>query len=49
MAERVLVVDNVRKSIKGREIIKGISMELEQGEVLGFLGRTAQASQLPCG
>jgi ABC-2 type transport system ATP-binding protein len=38
MENIVLKLDNVKKVIKRREIIKGISFSLNQGEVLGFLG-----------
>ena len=38
MENKVLKLDNVKKIIKRREIIKGISFSLNQGEVLGFLG-----------
>ncbi len=38
MKEEVLLVDNVHKTINGREIIKGISFSIKAGEVLGFLG-----------
>jgi ABC-2 type transport system ATP-binding protein len=34
----VLLLENVRKTIKGREIIKGIDFSIKEGEVLGFLG-----------
>lgn len=36
--EVVLSVKNVKKSIKGKEIIKGISFEVFGGEIFGFLG-----------
>jgi len=38
MADIILAVNNVKKKIKKREIIKGISLEIKKGEVLGFLG-----------
>jgi len=38
MNERILSVNNVKKTIKKREIIKGISLQINQGEVVGFLG-----------
>lgn len=38
MQESVLKLENVRKSIKGREIIKGLDLELFPSEVFGFLG-----------
>ncbi|GAD15354.1 ABC transporter ATP-binding protein [Geobacillus kaustophilus GBlys] len=33
-----LAVKELRKTIRGKEIIKGISFELHEGEVFGFLG-----------
>lgn len=33
-----MLLDNVTKTIKGRQIIKGISFSMKQGEVMGFLG-----------
>ncbi|MDQ1909355.1 ABC transporter ATP-binding protein [Paenibacillus sp. GD4] len=38
MPEVVLSVDRVKKRIKNREIIKGISFEVYAGEIFGFLG-----------
>lgn len=38
MNELVLSVNDVKKTIKKREIIKGISLQINKGEVLGFLG-----------
>ena len=38
MENQVLLLDNVRKSIKNKEIVKGISFSITEGEVLGFLG-----------
>lgn len=34
----VLNVEHVTKSIKKKEIIKGISFQIQEGEILGFLG-----------
>lgn len=34
----VLTLDNVRKAIGGKEIIKGLSFTVNEGEVFGFLG-----------
>ncbi|MGJ7923257.1 ABC transporter ATP-binding protein [Neobacillus sp. LXY-4] len=34
----VLTLKNVKKTIKGKEIIKGISFSVSEGEVFGFLG-----------
>ncbi|EZP76793.1 ABC transporter [Parageobacillus genomosp. 1] len=36
--QATLIVENLRKTIRGKEIIKGISFELKEGEVFGFLG-----------
>ena len=38
MEKTTLTVDNLRKIIGRKEIIKGISFELKEGEVFGFLG-----------
>ena len=38
MKNQVLLLDNVCKYIKNKEIIKGISFSITEGEVLGFLG-----------
>lgn len=38
MSNTVLSVQQVTKYIKKKEIIKGISLEINKGEVLGFLG-----------
>ncbi|KOF56606.1 ABC transporter ATP-binding protein [Clostridium sp. DMHC 10] len=38
MEREVLLVEDVHKIINGREIIKGISFSIKEGEVLGFLG-----------
>jgi len=34
----ILTVSNISKTIKNKEIIKGINLELNKGEILGFLG-----------
>ncbi|WP_371931553.1 ABC transporter ATP-binding protein [Bacillus sp. MMSF_3328] len=34
----ILKLDNVKKVIKGKEIIKGLSFSVNEGEVFGFLG-----------
>jgi ABC-2 type transport system ATP-binding protein len=36
--QATLIVENLRKTIRRKEIIKGISFELKEGEVFGFLG-----------
>lgn len=33
-----IAVENVKKSLGGREILKGISFTVEQGDIFGFLG-----------
>lgn len=38
MGKKILVIENVKKSIKKKEIIKGISFNINEGEILGFLG-----------
>ncbi|PJI08979.1 MULTISPECIES: ABC transporter ATP-binding protein [Clostridium] len=38
MEREVLLIKDVHKTIHGREIIKGISFSIKEGEVLGFLG-----------
>lgn len=38
MGKQTLLLENVTKTIKGKEIIKGISFSIDDGEILGFLG-----------
>lgn len=38
MGKQVLLLDNVSKTIKKKEIVKGVSFSINEGEVLGFLG-----------
>ena len=38
MENQVLLLDDVYKTIKKKEIVKGISFSINEGEVLGFLG-----------
>ena len=38
MSQVVLKVDQITKKIKNKEIIKGISFEVKEGELVGFLG-----------
>src|SRR5471032_256635 len=33
-----LVVDNIGKSFRGRPVVKGVSLHLARGEVVGLLG-----------
>jgi ABC-2 type transport system ATP-binding protein len=34
-----IVIENVKKSLGGRDILKGISFVVEKGDIFGFLGR----------
>ncbi|MDQ7082197.1 MAG: LPS export ABC transporter ATP-binding protein [Aquificota bacterium] len=34
----MLVAENLRKSFRGREIIKGVNLKIERGEIVGLLG-----------
>lgn len=38
MGKQTLLLENVTKTIKGKEIIRGISFSVNEGEILGFLG-----------
>ena len=38
MENQVLLLNNVYKNIKNKEIVKGISFSINAGEILGFLG-----------
>lgn len=38
MGNVVVKLENVRKKIGGTEIIRGLSFEVREGEVYGFLG-----------
>ena len=38
MKNQVLLLNNVHKTIKNKEIVKGISFSINPGEILGFLG-----------
>lgn len=38
MRNQTLLLKDVTKTIKGKQIIKGISFSIEEGEILGFLG-----------
>jgi lipopolysaccharide export system ATP-binding protein len=33
-----LVAENIQKSYKGRKVVKGVSVEVNQGEIVGLLG-----------
>lgn len=33
-----LYTDNIQKSYKGRQVVKGVSIEVNQGEIVGLLG-----------
>lgn len=41
-----LRAENLIKAYKGRKVVKGISVEVNQGEIVGLLGLTAQVRQL---
>lgn len=34
-----ILIENVKKSLVGREILKGVSFTVEKGDIFGFLGR----------
>jgi lipopolysaccharide export system ATP-binding protein len=34
-----LVTDEIGKAYKGRQVVRGVSIEIAQGEVVGLLGR----------
>ena len=38
MSENIVKVTNLRKSYEGKEAVKGISFEVEKGEIFGILG-----------
>ena len=38
METEVLICDNVYKNIQHKTIIKGVSFQIKQGEILGFIG-----------
>ncbi len=38
MSEVTVRLDSVKKKLQGREILKGVSFEVEQGDIFGFLG-----------
>lgn len=38
MSTQILLLENVKKTITDKEIIKGISFSINEGEILGFLG-----------
>lgn len=38
-SNKVLIVDNVKKSFSKNEILKGITFHIDEGEIVGFLGR----------
>jgi ABC-type lipopolysaccharide export system ATPase subunit len=33
-----LIVDEIGKAYKGRQVVRGVSLEISQGEVVGLLG-----------
>ncbi|MEM4528380.1 MAG: ATP-binding cassette domain-containing protein, partial [Desulfurococcaceae archaeon] len=38
MNEKVLVMSNIKKSFPGVQALKGVSIELRKGEILGLVG-----------
>ncbi len=36
--ENIIEVKNLEKSYKNKKVVKGISFDVKQGEILGFLG-----------
>jgi ABC-type sugar transport system ATPase subunit len=46
----VLTVDNLRKSFERKQALKGINLEVKQGEILALLGPTGagKSSTLLC-
>jgi len=34
----ILRAENIEKSYRGRKVVKGISIEVEQGQIVGLLG-----------
>jgi len=42
-----LATDEIGKSYRGRRVVNGVSLRVEQGEVVGLLDLTAPAKPLP--
>ena len=40
---RTLATDEIGKSYRGRRVVNGVSLRVEQGEVVGLLGPTVPA------
>ena len=38
MSEAYLVVDSVSKTLKGRDVLKGVSLEVPAGKIVGVAG-----------
>ena len=34
----ILRTEEIRKAYKGREVVKGVTIEVKQGEIVGLLG-----------
>ncbi|MFD1908652.1 hypothetical protein ACFTAO_09975 [Paenibacillus rhizoplanae] len=43
-----LILDNIRKSFDGREVLKGIDFTFEQGKIYGLLGRNGAGKKPRC-
>lgn len=44
--QSILKADGLVKRYKKRTVVKGVSLEVKQGEVVGLLGKTAPAKLL---
>ena len=42
----ILRAENLVKTYKGRSVVKGISVEVNQGEIIGLLAQTEQEKPL---
>ncbi len=47
MSVPAIKTEELRKVFGDRAAVKGLTLQVEQGEVFGFLGRTAPGKQLP--
>ena len=41
---RTLLTDEIGKSYGGRQVVRGVSLKIEQGEVVGLLGPNGAGS-----